>query len=776
MSKKMENVDRTLSSLKRVAIFASYSSDGFLPPQILPYLKELKSQAQNIVVVFDNDLISGEREKLAPFSDYVIVGRHSEYDFGSYKRGIAEARARNLLSDADELILCNDSCYGPIGSFAPMFKKMEARSLDFWGATDSQEVSYHLQSYWLVLSRRVFSSDIFQNFMNSIKKQKNVQQVILNYEIGLTKKLIASGFKAGAMIENKLKGAHPKDPSYKNITAHPLYALQGGLPLIKVKALRAAQTNVDGPNRILTWLREHAPDIYENATSDIEIKQFEDADNQAISLIMPTRNRAWCISRAVASVVAQTHRNFELIIVDDGSTDATEEIIAKDFAQELKSGLIKYIRMPQNVGVCSARNIGLIHARYPWIGYADSDNILRPYYLTMVANSIIQNPERDTFYGQMINIGSGGIVGKKFDRKRLLEGNFIDLGFFIHRKSLVARFGGFDPDLKRLVDWDLIIRFTAHQEPVFIPRIFVEYTDGENADRISVKESYISAKVAVHTKHSVKPTVSTAILSYNHQEYLVEAIESALAQKGNFTHEILISDDGSTDGTTRIIDHYAQKYPRHIRNISRGRNYGISENYRHCFREAAGNFVAILEGDDYWTDARKNIEQAEFLAAHSEASMVFSRVEIYDMAHNKHRLLKRQDELAPLLTGADFTKNEHLNLIANFSSTMFRRDIMRNMPSTVYEPRLNEISVAFYLDRIGKIGFIDKVMGIYRQNSASVWTGAGQTSQLQQAIAIRENALRIAQTAYRPRIRELLEVKKDQLLTLNNNKYEEDAA
>jgi hypothetical protein len=88
---------------------------------------------------------------------------------------------------------------------------------------------------------------------------------------------------------------------------------------------------------------------------------------------------------------------------------------------------------------------------------------------------------------------------------------------------------------------------------------------------------------------------------------------------------------------------------------------------------------------------------------------------------------------------------------------------MRNMPSAVYQPRLNEITVSFYLDRIGKIGFLDEVMSVYRQNSTSVWTGADQASQLRQAIAIRESAMRISRAIYRSTIRERLEEKKAQL-------------
>lgn len=748
---------------KRVAVFASYSSNGFLPPQVLPYLAGLKPLTTAIIVVCDNDLAPGEHDKLKPYASHVVIGRHGEYDFGSYKRGVAWARKNGLLDNADDLILCNDSCYGPVGSFEPMFQTMQARDLDFWGATDSHEFTYHLQSYWVVLSRPVFLSDAFRNFLEGVKKEENVQKVIMNYELGLTKSLLAAGFAAGAMVPNTLAGVHEKDPSYNNLTLFPIYTLGKGLPLVKVKALRTAHTNADGQNRLLAWLKENAPETYDIAISDLDIRRFEDAGDIGFSLIMPTQNRAWCISQAIRSVVDQTHRNFELIIVDDGSTDQTYDLVRNDFEAEILAGHIRYVRLPEAVGVCNARNIGLSYARKPWIGYVDSDNTVRSYYLTMMANAIVQHRSCQAFFGRIVNKTTGGTIGRMFSRKDILEANYIDLGVFIHHRKLVSLYGGFDPELRRLVDWDLIIRYSADKNPIFVPRIFLEYEDRQEEDRISVRESFISSKIAVHTKYAVKPTVTTAIVSYNHQEFLVEAIESALAQKGNLTHEILISDDGSTDGSQGIISRYAQKYPHNIRNISRGGNFGISDNYRHCFREAGGKFVAVLEGDDYWTDDFKILQQAEFLKKHEDAAMVFSKIRVLDMSKNTRRLLKRQEGLRPLLTGADFARNEHLNLIANLSSAMFRRDLMRNMPSAVYQPRLNEITLSFYMDHVGKIGFIDKVMSIYRQNSASVWTGASQISQLQQAIAIRNNALHIAKPEHRSSILQRLEQKIEQL-------------
>ena len=415
----------------------------------------------------------------------------------------------------------------------------------------------------------------------------------------------------------------------------------------------------------------------------------------------------------------------------------------------MESGRIIYIRLDKNVGVSRARNIGLSHAGADWIAYADTDNEMRPYFLSVMAHTIASEPGKDVAYGKLLNVNAGSLVGIPFGNGNVVNGNFIDLGVLAHKRSLVNRFGGFDDALKRLVDWDLCIRYTRHNEPAFVDLVTLDYVDEDREDRISVRESYVKSNTQVRRKHNPAPTVSTIIVSYDHRDFIVEAIESVLAQRGGFHHEILLSDDGSTDGTARIIRHYVEKYPKQIRNISRGENFGISENYRHCFNEAQGEFVAVLEGDDYWTDPEKILKQAEFLRAHGEAAMVLSRIELFDMAANSRRLLKRQDGLPQMLSAEHFAANEHLNLIVNLSCCMFRSDIMKRLPDMMYDPRLSEIALAFYMDRLGGIGFLSEVMSTYRLNDKSVWTGASLAGKHQQAIDVRRIALRVARPIHR---------------------------
>ncbi|RDI39775.1 glycosyltransferase involved in cell wall biosynthesis [Gluconacetobacter liquefaciens] len=747
------------SSVRRVSVFSASVSDGQLLSQTLPYLEGLRAVSDSIIVVCNGTLAPDQYDALAPYALHVIAEPHDEYHYGCYKRGTLWAFDNGLLDTAESLILCNDTFLGPVGSFLPMFEIMDARQLDFWGATDSREHSYHVQTYFLNISRNVFISEVFNKFISKITSHTEISQVIHQYELGLTRTLCDAGFLSGVFIENRLAAAHPSDPAYSNIIFSPLYLLQQGLPLVNITALTVPHLNMDGQNRLLAWLRRHAPAVYELASFDVEIKQFEDATDIAFSLIMATYNRASSITAAIRAALAQNHENFELIIVDDGSTDNTQFTIEQTFQTEIATGRIKYIRSPENIGVSNARNLGIALACNPWIGYVDSDNILRPYFLSMIANTITQNRTADAFYGKIF-VGERGIaIGSPFNRNALLHQNFIDIGVFVHRRSLVSKWGGFDPDLRRLVDWDLIIRYTQEKEPIFVPRVFLDYHDDPNdVSRITVKESLTRAKVRVHSKYGPRETVSTLILSRNNRDHIAQAIESALGQRGNFEHEIILSDDGSIDGTAQIVAYYAEKYPLIIRNVGRTQSVGFSENYRYAIQNAAANFISVLKGGDTWADPEKNAKQLECLIRTPTASMIFSRIEPSESVPAALRLPEQPHGFNSRPDGNFVLSPPSLNLGMNFSSFMSRRTILNDLPSVVYDPQINEVSLPFYLDRLGPIGFLNQVTAVCRTNLSYDLDEALQRTPRERKRDIFKAAMRLAKPEYRQKIQDTITV------------------
>lgn len=222
------------------------------------------------------------------------------------------------------------------------------------------------------------------------------------------------------------------------------------------------------------------------------------------SIIMPTFNRAFIISDAIDSALNQTYQDFELIIVDDGSDDNTEQLIAEKYAAELTEGKIVYKRIP-NSGVCRARNVGLSIAKNEWIAFLDSDNKLLPDFLETFRDAIYKNPRAKFFYAKIQHRGSGHLCGESFCYEKLAGENYIDLGAVVFNKKLYIKLGGFDEDLTRLVDWDLILTYTKKltPPPVFIDKVVVDYNDDESFSRISITGTYENARDIVYKKRTI---------------------------------------------------------------------------------------------------------------------------------------------------------------------------------------------------------------------------------------------------------------------------------
>src|SRR5918994_3606750 len=103
--------------------------------------------------------------------------------------------------------------------------------------------------------------------------------------------------------------------------------------------------------------------------------------------------------------------------------------------------------------------------------------------------------------------------------------------------------------------------------------------------------------------------VSALIITYDHERYIADAIDGALRQETNFDYEIVISEDCSTDETRAIVREYAADHPR-IRARYSPRNLGAAQNFVHGYRACRGEYIAVLEGDDYWTSPKKLQKQA----------------------------------------------------------------------------------------------------------------------------------------------------------------------
>jgi glycosyltransferase involved in cell wall biosynthesis len=250
-----------------------------------------------------------------------------------------------------------------------------------------------------------------------------------------------------------------------------------------------------------------------------------------------------------------------------------------------------------------------------------------------------------------------------------------------------------------------------------------------------------------------QPTVSTAIVCYNQEAFIGAAIDSALAQRGNFVQEIIVSDDGSSDNTRQIIGGLSDKHWKLIRDLSSDRNVGVSANYKRCFDAANGDYIAVLEGDDYWFDELKLQYQVDFLENNPDCSMVFSKIRVENLGNRTVRTLRRQEDIRGCkLDGSDFLAHETMNLIGNFSCCMFRTELIRKLPEFLFETRISEVMIAFFLENFGQIGFINRPMSAYRQHAGGVWSGASREEQFAGHLDMLRKSQAVARDAYKDRI------------------------
>lgn len=204
--------------MRRAVVFAHYDKDNLIDDYVVYYVSALKKAGCDVVFVSCKELAQTELEKLNGLVIHTITENHDEYDFGSYKRGFLYLEPK--LSEYDELIFANDSCYGPLYPISEVFAEMEKKNCDFWGITKNnfgyikQFKHYfvrrtHIQSYFIAFKNNIFTQEFFANFINSIKHEQEKRDIIINYEIGLSELLIKQGYRFAVLVDayNRINNA-----------------------------------------------------------------------------------------------------------------------------------------------------------------------------------------------------------------------------------------------------------------------------------------------------------------------------------------------------------------------------------------------------------------------------------------------------------------------------------------------------------------------------------------------------------------------------------------
>ena len=240
---------------KRTVLLASFSYDGRIDDSLIYLLKGLKKIADNIVLIADSPIFEEELDKLDGLVSYARYKRHGAYDFGSYRDGLKYLRENGYLDESvsEELVMMNDSCYGPVYPFEESFEKMAKEAWNFWGYVGNWSISFHICSFFYVFDRKVIDSMLLDEFMERVKGEVDRYTAIAEFETQLTKVLTSQNMVAKAYVSE----TEDSGINHRNI----LTLLRDyRLPLIKKKSL-----NGDAKESIVAAMKiieRDNPDLY----------------------------------------------------------------------------------------------------------------------------------------------------------------------------------------------------------------------------------------------------------------------------------------------------------------------------------------------------------------------------------------------------------------------------------------------------------------------------------------------------------------------------------
>jgi glycosyltransferase involved in cell wall biosynthesis len=223
------------------------------------------------------------------------------------------------------------------------------------------------------------------------------------------------------------------------------------------------------------------------------------------------------------------------------------------------------------------------------------------------------------------------------------------------------------------------------------------------------------------------PKVSVAMITYNHEKFIAQAIESVLMQKTDFPVELVIGEDCSTDTTRKLVQEYAAKYPGQIRPILHERNVGTNTNIYAVWAACRGSYIAQLEGDDYWTDPLKLQKQISLMETNPDFSMCGTAARVEQVLDGK--VVQGVYVIRPAILLNCYGVKDALGSYLFHTSTFLMRAGFVHLPDWFHGLNLGDVCFLALQAEKGPIGYLDEVTSTYRQHSGGIWTGISPVDQ-----------------------------------------------
>lgn len=307
------------------------------------------------------------------------------------------------------------------------------------------------------------------------------------------------------------------------------------------------------------------------------------AKTPLISVIMPVFNQIDTVMNAINSVLSQTYDNFELIIVDDASTDGTKELLSK-----LKHEKIHVFFHEENKDCCGVRNTGLKNAKGYYITYLDSDNLMDKNFLKANLGAFLRLPDADCVYSaqsrhETYDSPFHTILFGSLNKSGLLNRNFVDANTIFHKKEILDKVNGFDETLHREEDWDFILKISNHFKIYGLPFLQSRYHTGLSDNRMSETRKSNHHKIHKNnaqfftTGYNLTKKVNIIIPVFDSIN-LENCLNSIFSLNLNDKIKVIISNSNTQ---ITFLDNYNHD---NVKVIKTKTNLGFSDTLKECIR------------------------------------------------------------------------------------------------------------------------------------------------------------------------------------------------
>lgn len=230
--------------------------------------------------------------------------------------------------------------------------------------------------------------------------------------------------------------------------------------------------------------------------------------------------------------------------------------------------------------------------------------------------------------------------------------------------------------------------------------------------------------------------ISVCMITYGHEKYIAQAIEGILMQEVDFDYELIIANDRSPDNTDEVVNSYLNNHPKgsKIKYFSHQKNIGANRNFLFSVENATGEYIALCEGDDYWTDPLKLQKQVDFLEKNQKYVLCGHYI---DKLNFKGEIQKNMN-----LESLSFTQSEMYDIHIPTLSAVFRNKLKNTIPEEFLISPTGDFLLWTYLGSFGDYYLMNSSMAVYREHIGGVWSGISAINKIKNSIVTRTLALK----------------------------------